>query len=61
MSLKAFHLVFITLSFLLAVTCAAWAFYNHVAAGFGIGACVAAIALVAYGIWFIRKSRNIIT
>jgi uncharacterized membrane protein SirB2 len=60
MSLKAFHLVFITLSLLLCVMCAWWAFTNNVQA-FGIGASVAAMALLVYGVWFVRKSRHIIT
>lgn len=61
MSLKAFHIVFIVLSILLCFTCAAWSFANHVAQGFGIGAAVAGAALIVYGIWFVRKARNIIT
>ena len=61
MSLKAFHLVFITLSILLAITCAGWGFSNHGPQAFGIGASIAAVALICYGIWFIKKSRNIIT
>lgn len=61
MSLKAFHIVFIVLSILLCIACAAWAFSNHAADGFGIGASIAAVALIVYGIWFVRKARNIIT
>lgn len=61
MSLKAFHIVFIVLSILLCITCAAWAFYNHAGRAFGVGASICALALIVYGIWFIKKSRNIIT
>jgi uncharacterized membrane protein SirB2 len=61
MSLKAFHIVFIVLSILLCIACAAWAFSNHAGDGFGIGASIAAVALIVYGIWFIKKARNIIT
>jgi uncharacterized membrane protein SirB2 len=61
MSLKAFHIVFIVLSILLCIACAAWSYMNHVAQGFGIGSAVAAAALIVYGIWFIKKARNIIT
>jgi uncharacterized membrane protein SirB2 len=61
MSLKAFHIVFIVLSILLACACAVWAFYNQAGRAFGIGAIVAAVALFIYGIWFLKKSRNIIT
>lgn len=61
MSLKAFHIVFIVLSVLLCIACAAWAFSNNVAHGFGIGAATAGAALIVYGVWFVRKARNIIT
>jgi hypothetical protein len=61
MSLKAFHLVFIVLSILLAVACAAWSFANHTAEAFGVGSVIVAVALVAYAFYFLRKSRNIIT
>lgn len=61
MSLKAFHLVFITLSLVLAVVCAWWAFSNNVGGYFGVGASIAAVALLVYGIAFVRKSRHIIT
>jgi hypothetical protein len=60
MSLKGFHLVFIFLSILLAAGCAVWAFANEVAGLFGIFSCVAAGALVIYGIYFIRKTRKLI-
>lgn len=61
MSLKAFHLVFIALSLVLSVVCAWWAFTNNVGGYFGVGSSVAAVALFFYGIWFVRKSRHIIT
>ncbi len=61
MSLKAFHIFFIVIAVFLAVGCAAWAFLNHTAFGFGVASIVAAVALVIYGVWFVRKSRNIIT
>ncbi|MBC8038472.1 MAG: hypothetical protein H7X89_14765 [Rhizobiales bacterium] len=60
MSLKGFHIFFIVLSILLAIGCAVWSFANGVAPAFGIGACVTAAALIAYGIYFIRKSRKLI-
>ena len=61
MSLKGFHIVFITLSILLAIGCAAWSFTNQTALPFGIASVVAAVALLFYGAWFIRKSKKIIT
>jgi hypothetical protein len=60
MSLKGFHILFIILSILLAVGCAAWSFLNGVALPFGIASCVIAAALVMYGIYFIRKTRKLI-
>jgi hypothetical protein len=61
MSLKAFHIVFIVLSILLAAGCAAWSFLNQIALPFGIASGVSGLALVVYGIWFLKKSRRIIT
>jgi hypothetical protein len=60
MSLKAFHIIFIILATLLALGCAAWSYVNHTAAAFGVISAVVGLALVIYGIWFLRKSRNII-
>ena len=62
MSLKAFHIVFVTLSSLLAFTFAAWSFgvegggLYRVA---GTGAALFGVALIGYGIWFWRKIRAI--
>jgi len=61
MSLKAFHLFFIAVSFLLAVGCAAWTFLTGASIAFGVGSAVVAVALVVYGVMFVRKSRRIIT
>ncbi len=61
MSLKAFHIFFTFIVFLLAVVCAAWAFYFGASQAFGICSAIVAVAVVAYGIWFVKKSRNIIT
>lgn len=59
MSLKAFHILFIALSTLLAAGCAWWAFANSIVL-FGAASAVSAIALFVYGIFFVRKSRRII-
>ncbi|HEX5176167.1 MAG TPA: hypothetical protein VFV83_04005 [Chthoniobacteraceae bacterium] len=61
MSLKAFHIIFILLAIGLSVVCAAWSFGNAVAIPFGVCSLAVAVTLVIYGIWFIRKSRRIIT
>ena len=66
MSLKAFHIVFITLSLLLAWGCAALAFQNYQAAGnhwylaASFFAFLAGIGLLVYGIWFLKKTKNLI-
>ena len=60
MSLKAFHILFILLSIVLAAGCAAWAYVNQTAAAFGIVSAIAGVGLVFYGLWFLKKSRKII-
>ncbi len=60
MSLKAFHIFFIVLAILLAAGCAAWGFANEMALGFS-GTCVGlAVALLIYGVYFLKKSRKLI-
>jgi 4-hydroxybenzoate polyprenyltransferase len=61
MSLKVFHLLFIIVAILLAIGCALWAFLNETAFLFGVGSSVTAVALLIYGVWFLKKSRKIIT
>ena len=61
MSLKAFHIFFITLSVLLSLGCAVWAFANGAAPLFGILALVIAVGLIFYGVTFLRKAKTIIT
>jgi hypothetical protein len=60
MSLRAFHILFIFLSILLAAGCAVWAFVNGAAAAFGIVSGLIAVGLVIYGIYFIRKTKRLI-
>jgi sulfite exporter TauE/SafE len=58
MSLKAFHLIFVTLLTALAFGCAGWAF----AAGrpvFGVSGIVAGILVIIYGIYFLKKLKRI--
>jgi hypothetical protein len=58
MSLKAFHLIFVTLLTALSFGCAAWAF----AAGspvFGGLAVVTGILVIVYGIYFLKKLKRI--
>ncbi len=61
MSLKIFHIFFIVLAIALSALCATWAFVNQVEASFVIGCATVAFALIVYGVWFVRKSRQIIT
>lgn len=65
MSLKAFHILFVTLSTLLAIWFSIWSFGQHVA-GAGtlylvLGACGAllVVALIVYGIWFLKKMKDV--
>jgi hypothetical protein len=63
MSLKAFHVVFISASVLLAFLLAAWCF-GGAAAGpghalAGVLAVAAGLGLAAYEAWFVRKMRRL--
>lgn len=60
MSLKFFHVFFISIAILLAVFCAAWAFSTGAPILFGYFSVAAAVALLVYLIFFIRKARKII-
>ncbi len=65
MSLRAFHLFFISLSAVMAAFCSAWAFSQFRAEHdliYGAGALASALsvaALAAYGAAFQRKTRNL--
>lgn len=66
MSLRAFHILFIILSTLLSFGFAVWAYGNYKISQsttdlvLTVGGAVLGVALVIYGIWFIRKSRKLI-
>jgi hypothetical protein len=58
MSLKAFHLIFVTLLTSLSFGCAAWAF----SAGnifWGVTGIVTGILVIVYGIYFLKKLKKI--
>ncbi|HEY4951873.1 MAG TPA: hypothetical protein VII71_00630 [Verrucomicrobiae bacterium] len=58
MSLKAFHLIFVTLLTTLSFGCAVWAFV----AGrplFGAAGIAAGIVVILYGIYFLKKLKKI--
>lgn len=65
MSLKGFHIVFITFSTLLALGIAAWCVWVNFTVGEpvytagAIGASLSAFALVVYGVWFYRKMKRL--
>jgi membrane protein YdbS with pleckstrin-like domain len=58
MSLKAFHLIFVTLLTALSFGCAAWAF----SAGqifWGVAAVAVGIFVIVYGVYFLKKLKRI--
>ena len=65
MSLKGFHILFITVSTLLALGVGAWCLWVNSIEGtpvFRIGAVCsffAATGLVIYGVWFYRKMKRL--
>ena len=65
MSLKGFHILFITVSTLLAVGVGGWCLWVDSVEGtsaFRIGAIcsfIAALALMVYGVWFYRKMKRL--
>jgi len=65
MSLKAFHIIFVTASILLALLFGIWSLISYFHGGtvadllFGIGSLVAAVALVFYERYALKKLKNI--
>jgi hypothetical protein len=65
MSLKAFHIVFITASILLAFGFAAWSLVAYRDQGgfnyliYGIGSALCGVALVFYEVYVLKKLKNI--
>ncbi|MEP6956177.1 MAG: hypothetical protein ABI883_05075 [Chthoniobacterales bacterium] len=65
MSLKGFHLVFISFSVLLAMVCGAWCLWINsltAAPGYVLGAVLcfsSAIGLAIYGVWFFKKMKRL--
>jgi uncharacterized membrane protein (UPF0136 family) len=66
MSLKGFHLFFITLSVILSALCSIYGFVNYqqqnsiVHLMWGIMSLVVLIGLLYYVVWFMRKTRRMI-
>lgn len=65
MSLKAFHIVFVTASIVLAVLFGIWSLMNYFQGGtlkdilFGVGSFIAAVALVFYERYALKKLKDI--
>jgi hypothetical protein len=66
MSLKAFHLIFITASCALALGFAIWEIRNFFSAEgklldllFGVGSLIAAIGLIFYERYFLKKFKDV--
>lgn len=62
MSLKGFHIVFVTVSTLLCVFMAAWGFLISSEMSFGIGGVgiLGSILMPIYGVYFYRKASKIL-
>jgi hypothetical protein len=58
MTLKWFHIVFITLSMLLSVGVGLWGLFNNFVA-LGVVALAGSAALCVYGPYFLRKARQL--
>ena len=64
MSLKAIHLVFITASLALAAGFGVWGFTQYqetkstVDLAYGVGSIVAVVALLVYGVYFLKKLKH---
>lgn len=64
MSLKAFHVAFVAISTLGAIAFALWCLRHAPAAGsayyaMGAASALLAVALVVYGVWFLKKMKNV--
>ena len=66
MSLKAFHIIFITVSSALTLGCGIWLLVAGFSADgtkqdifFGIGSLIGCAALIFYGRYFLKKLKNV--
>ena len=66
MSLRSFHVLFITLSIILALCCGGVALRDYLETGslqklsLSVVALIVTIGLTAYEVYFLRKTRNLI-
>lgn len=58
MSLKAFHLIFVTLLTSLSFGCAAWAFLSGSPVWGALGV-ITGILVIVYGVYFLKKLKNV--
>jgi len=58
MSLKAFHLIFVTLLTSLSFGCAAWAFQCG-STLWGVMGVIAGVLVIVYGVYFLKKLKNV--
>lgn len=65
MSLKTFHIVFVTLSTILAAGFGIWAIRDYQAHGetgsmvTGVASLIGAVGLIVYGRWFLKKLKGV--
>lgn len=66
MSLKTFHIFFIVLSTLLCIGFGVWSFGDFSGDGpgaasiaMGVASLAGAVVLMCYGVWFLRKLKNV--
>jgi flagellar biogenesis protein FliO len=65
MGLKSFHVFFVVVSTLLALSFAGWSAMEYSHTGNAVyvistgGSLAVAVALVVYGFWFLRKLKNV--
>ena len=66
MSLKAFHLIFITAATILAFGCAVWALKSYFSAEgsawdlvFGLGSLATGVGLILYERYFLKKLKKV--
>ena len=60
MSLKIFHICFIIFSTLLCAGVSWWCFMNKVGDLYGYLFAGAAVILPIYGVWFLKKTKNLV-
>jgi hypothetical protein len=58
MSLKWFHIVFITVSTLMGIAIGVWGLANHFAL-LGVASLVSSAVLCVYGTYFLQKARRL--